>query len=166
MNFYTEHNPEIRQAVVKLLRGGFPNVKRVNFSVSYAQNRKISIVTVELVPVSVTHGLIFFYTRSLRLVDSFSYRNGRFYRIARTGDALKLINLINKFILTKLPRLSPIALRRIKEESGRSDGGDELKKQQIQHLKDKNRIEQDVSRSLRNQIKGLRSRVRRAWSKT
>ena len=165
MNFYTEHHPEIRDAVVKLLRGGFPNVKRVNFSVSYAQNRKISIVTVELVPVSVTHGLIFFYTRSLRLMDAFSYRNGRFFRITRSGEALKLIDLINKFILTKIPRLSPIALRRIKEDSS-SDGGDDLKKQQIQHLKDKNRIEQDVSRSLRNQIKSLRTRVRRAGSKT
>jgi hypothetical protein len=159
MNFFSENNKELRELVLQLLGGRFSNAKRVNFSVSYAQNRKLSTVVIEVSPCSTVHALIFFYTRSLRLLDAINYRNRRYFRITRSGDALKRIDRINKFILSKIPKLSPIALRRIREEDD-SDGSDELMKQQIQHLKDKNRIEQDVSRSLRNQIKGLRSRVR------
>ena len=164
MNYYSEHNKDIRDAVLKLLGGGCTNAKRVNFSVSYSQNRKRSIVVIELVPCSTIHGLIFIYTRSLSLYDAFSYRNKRFLRIRPSGDALKLINQMNKFILSKIPTFSPISLRRIKEESGSSDSGDQLKKQQIQKLKDRNRIEKEVSRGLRNQIKALRDRERRARS--
>jgi hypothetical protein len=160
MNFYSENNNELRELVLKLLGGGLPSVKRINFSVSYSQNRKLSIVTIEAAPRATIQALIFIYSRSLSLYDAIGYRGRRFYRINRSGDSLKRLDKINQFILKKIPRTSPIAIRKIKEGSV-SDTGDEMKDQQIQHLKDRNRIEKETNRSLRNQMKALRARQTR-----
>jgi len=160
MNYFSD-NSEVRELVLKLLGGGFSNAKRINFSVSYAQNRKLSIITIEAYPSSTIHALIFIYTRSLRLFDVLAYRGRLFRRINRSGDALKRLDRINQFILKKIPRLSPIAIKRIKEGSNR-DSSNDLKTQQIQHLKDRIRIEKESNRSLRNQLKALRARQNRS----
>lgn len=158
MNFFSENNPELRELVLKLLGGGFSSARRINFSVSYSQPRKMSVITIEAYPASAIHALIFFYTRSLRLFDAIVYRQRMFRRINRSGDSLKRLDYINRFILKKLPTFSPIANRRIKEAS---TSGDEVKDQQIQHFKDRIRIAQETNRSLRNQLKALRARQKR-----
>ena len=160
MNYYSENNNEVRELVLKLLGGGLSNVKRINFSVSYSQNRKLSVVTIEASPSPTIQGLIFFYSRSLKLYDAIAYRGRQFRRINRSGDSLKRMDRINRFILEKIPRFSPIAIRKIKEAST-SDSGNELKDQQIQRLKDRLRIQQDTNQGLRNQLKALRDRLSR-----
>jgi hypothetical protein len=157
MNYYDDNSHDVRDLVLKLLGAGLTNVKRINFSVSYSQNRKLSAVIIEPSPSSTIQALIFFYTRSLRLYDAIGYRGRRLYRINRSGDSLKRLDRLNQFILKKSPRFSPISIRKIKEETN-SDIGDELKDQQIQRLKDRLQIEKDNNRSLRNQMKVLRTR--------
>ncbi len=155
MNFYSETNNEVRQAVLSLLGEGFENAKRINFSISYSQNRKLSIVTIEISPSALIHGLIFFYTRGLKLYDAIVYRNKRFARLNRSGDSLQRIDRINRFLLDKLPNYSPVALKKIKETAS---GDDDAKDLQIQRLKDRLEITTATNRSLRNQIKALRAR--------
>jgi predicted RNase H-like nuclease (RuvC/YqgF family) len=56
-----------------------------------------------------------------------------------------------------IQKFNPIAQRKIEEEM-KSDTEIETKEQQIQHLKDRLRIQQDTITSLRNQIKMVKAK--------
>ena len=160
MNYVSENNREIRELVLNLLGSGFSNAKRINFSVSYSQSRKLSVITVEVSPSSTIHALLFFYTRAFSLYDAFIYKSRTFHRLSGVGGSLARMDEINRFMLEKLPRYNPIAARKIAEETG-SKCDAELKDQQIQRMKDRLRIEKDSNQSLRNQLKALRARNNR-----
>ena len=154
MNYFTT-NTEFRDSVLKLLGGGFSNVTKISIGVSYSQLRKMSVVEIEVFPSSIVHSLIFFYSRTLRLYDVICYKNRRYFRVSQQGSSFKLVDKINRFLMTKIPKSNPLSQRKIYEDA---DEENNMKDYQIQHLKDRLRIEQDTNRSLRNQLKVKKSR--------
>ena len=164
MNFFSQGNEQIKNDVQDLLGKHFPEAVRVNFGVAYSQNRKLSVVVIEMAPCSIVHSLIFFYTRGLVLYDAWYYRGMTFHRLGRGGDPFNRLDRLNKFILGKIPKYSPLAPREIKESSLDSSS-DKRKDEEIQRLKDRLRIQQDSNRSLRNQLKTSREREKRALDK-
>jgi hypothetical protein len=165
MNFYSEHNAKIDNDVHELLGMDSQGSKRINFAVSYSQNRKLSVVVIEVSPSTIIHSLVFFYTRGLTLLDAWRYRNRQFQRIPRGGDSLQRIDRLNKFILMMIPEYAPVGPRRISEADSVTTADNDRKDQQIQRLKDRIRVEQDISRGLRNQIKTLRANQKREREK-
>jgi hypothetical protein len=156
---YTTTNREFRESVLELIGTGFTNATKINLGVSYSQNRKLSIVMIEVSPSPIIHSLIFFYTRGLELHDVLCYRQKRFIRVNRSGDAFENVDRINRYLLKHLPKASPIAPKKIDEQTGRNrDVG--IKDEQIQRLKDRIRIHIETNRSLRNQIKFLKDRTK------
>jgi hypothetical protein len=157
MNYYSENNKELKEAVASLLSISTAAFRRVNFGVSYSQNRKMSMVTIEVYPSSTLQGIILVYTRGLKLYDALTYRSKRFFRISQHRKSLQHLDRITQYLSERIPQFNPVSPRKIDEESDEKDKL-EKKDQQIQQLKDRNRIEKDVSRSLRNQMRVLRAR--------
>ena len=167
MNYYST-DIDLRQSVASLLKLSPETVKRVNISISYSQNRKKSIVTIEVSPSSTIQALFFVYTRSLTLFDVFSYRSKSVYRISRNARTVQHIDRINRLLLTRVANASLIAPKNITEDD---DEQEKLKQKdlQMQQLKDKNRldrerarIEKNVTKSLRTQLQALKSRKKMA----
>jgi hypothetical protein len=154
MNYITS-NEKLRESVLKLLGSGFSNSTKISIGVSYSQMRKITVVDIEVFPSSLVHSLIFFYSRTMRLYDVIYYKNRRYFRVSQQGKSFELVDKINRFLMTKIPRYNPLSQRKIYEGE---DSRIEMKDQQIQHLKDRLRIQQDTIRSLRNQLKVVKSR--------
>ena len=94
MNFYsTDRN--ILEGLSKLFDITLKDSMKVNYSVSYSQNRRLSIVILELSYSQIVHSLIFFYTRSFKLYDIIFYKHKRIYRnINFTGFSLTTISAI------------------------------------------------------------------------
>ncbi len=151
MNYFSTDNDLIK-SVAHLLGYGHSRAERVNFGVSYSQNRRLSIVTVELAPTVNLHSLIYIYTRGQALYDVLAVKNKRYYRVNQKGDEAEHVGRINKLVMEDIPKRNPINARELDEND---DSMMQLKDNQIQHLKDRLRIEQERSRSLRNQIKAL-----------
>ena len=128
--------------------------ERVNFGVSYSQNRKLSVVTVELSPTASIHSLIYIYSRSLTLYDVLAFKNKRYFKVSRGSKESEHVERINKVVMKDIPKRNPINARELDEDD---ESMMQLKDNQIQHLKDRLRIEQERSRSLRNQLKRLKS---------
>ena len=165
MNFYTEDNQEIIAAVAALLKIQQPSIKRVTFAVSYPQSRKPSVVTIEVSPLSTLQCLLFIYARGRTLYDVIAYRSKRFVRVNRAGEAVQHIDHINRYLLTHVANVSPYAPKNITEEDDDEQQKLQQKDQQIQQLKDKNRldrerarIEKNVTKNLRSQLQALKSR--------
>ncbi|MGD0036480.1 MAG: hypothetical protein ABSC53_04215 [Bacteroidota bacterium] len=156
MNYYTT-NEDVLESVKKLLGGGFSDAKQVNFGVAYSHNRKMSVVVIELSPSTIVNSLLFFYSKGMTLYDVFSYKSKSCFRVAQSGQSVKHIDRINKFLMNGIQRYNPIAQRKIEEEMN-SETEIETKDNQIQHLKDRLSIEQEKNRSLQNQIKALKAK--------
>lgn len=154
MNYYSE-DLELIKSVAKLLGDGFSMAERVNFGVSYSQNRRLSIVTIELMPTASIHSLIYFYSRGLTLYDVVAYKNKRYFKVNRGSKEFGDVEKINQIVLKYIPKRNPINSREIQEDD---DSMLQLKDEQIQHLKDRLRISAETLRSLRNQIKILKNK--------
>jgi hypothetical protein len=118
MNYFSR-NSEIRQSVLRLLGGGFTSATQVSIAVSYAQSRRWSMIEVELSPSSVVHSLIFIYNWNLALHDVLIYRNKRYVRAVQSGAAFKLIEGINQFLWSRIPRYNPVGGARYEIEDER-----------------------------------------------
>lgn len=153
MNYYS-NDKDLIKSVAKLLGDGFSMAERVNFGVSYSQSRKLSVVVVELMPTASIHSLIFFYSRGMTLYDVVAFKNKRYYKVNRGNKEFGDVEKINQIVMKDIPKRNPINARGLDEND---DSMMQLKDNQIQHLKDRLRIEQERSRSLRNQIKALRN---------
>jgi hypothetical protein len=156
MNYFTT-NKYVLESVLKLLGSGFSDAKQVNFGVSYTQNRKMSVIVIEVSPSTIVHSLLFFYSKGMLLYDVFSYKSKSCFRVLQSGQSFKHIDKINKFLMNGIQRYNPIAQRKIEEETS-SANEIESKDHQIQHMKDMLRIERDTVQSLRNQIKMLKAK--------
>ncbi|TSA19510.1 hypothetical protein D4R75_08935 [bacterium] len=158
MNFFTETNEEIKTAVAALLNAELSSIKRVTFAVSYPQNRKPSVVTIEVSPSPTLQCLLFIYTRGRTLYDVISYRSKRFVRVSKNREAIEHIDRINHYLLTHVANVMPYAPKSIHEED--NDEQEKLKQKdlQLQQLKDRNRVDKNTIQSLRSQMKMLRQR--------
>jgi len=156
MNYFTT-NKDVLDSVLKLLGSGFSDARQVNFGVSYTQNRKMSVIVIEVSPSTIVHSLIFFYSKGMMLYDVFSYKSKSCFRVLQSGQSFKHVDKINKFLMNGIQKYNPIAQRKIEEEMN-SETEIETKDNQIQHLKDRTSIEQGKNRSLQNQIKALKAR--------
>jgi len=158
MNFYTEDNIEIIAAVAALLMTEQSSIKRVTFAVSYPQNRRPSVITIEVSPSPTLQCLLFIYTRGRTLYDVISYRSKRFVRVSKNREAVQHIDRINHYLLTHVANVMPYAPKNIHEED---DEQEKLKQKdlQMQQLKDRNRVDKNTIQSLRSQMKTLRARA-------
>ncbi len=156
MNYYST-NPEILRAVVSLLGDGFSNASRASFGVAYSQNRKLSIVTVELSPSTTIHALFFIYTKGMVLYDVIRYSNKASQSINRSASDLKRVERIHELLTRWIPKISQTASLRIAEEQN-SDEEKERKEQEIQRLKNRMEVEKSINKGLRDQIKVLRAK--------
>jgi len=77
--------------------------------------------------------------------------------IDNSKNTLKQIERIDQFLSQELPNTGSLARRDIAEDSKTNDEV-ERKKQEIQRLKDRVRIEREINRSLRNQMKTIKAR--------
>lgn len=155
MNF-TSKNSELRKEVEGLIGEKLSNDGIVNFSVSYSQNHKLSLVVIELSRTAVLHSLIFIYTRGLTLYDVQRYKNKMFHRINFNGHDMKKISFINDFILRNINRSNPVPDRKLKEVVV-DNMKDDVKDFQIKRLRDQMKILRDQIQSLRNQLKFVKS---------
>jgi hypothetical protein len=161
---YTSENTDLRSWVLSLLGDGFESTRSVSIGVSYGQGRRLTVIVVEVAPTSIVHGLLFFYSRGLRLFGAYVCRNNRFFRISRSKDALQKVDAVNRHLMKSIPKSNPISPRKIRED-GASEDSDDRQDAEIQKLKDqnriqreRNRIEKDMAKSLRNQIKVLKAK--------
>ena len=129
---------------------------RINYSVSYSQKRRLSIVIIELSYTPIVHSLIFFYNRGISLYDVILYDRRKIVRRGPSG-LLKYIHKINKQILKNIPRINRIYHYRIREneEGTRIDKLNDIKND---NLKNKLRLSKDTISSLRREIKNLKSK--------
>lgn len=148
MNYFSK-DKDLIKAVAKLLGDGFNMAERVNFGVSYSQNRKLSVVIVELMPTASIHSLIFFYSRSLSLYDVVAYKNKRYYKVNRGNKEFGDVEKINQIVIKDIPKRNPINARELDEEVEQDYA--------LEHQKDLLRIARETIRSLRNQIKSLKN---------
>lgn len=72
-------------------------------------------------------------------------------------NTLKQIERIDKIVSQEIPDTGLLARREIAEDL-KSNDEVERKNQEIQRLKDRLRIEKEINRSLRNQMKALKAR--------
>ena len=164
MNYYTENNTEIRNAVAALLKCDESSIGRVTFAVSYPHNNRASVVTIEASPESTIRGLFFIYNQDEELCDVLSCRDKVFFRVNGSSENLRCIDRINHLLLKVESDVNPLTPRAMVEDSDGQDNKEKIDTQ-IQQLKDKNRIERErnrsekaVSQGLRNQLKALRAR--------
>ena len=155
MNFYSKDETLLKE-LSKLFNIPLNNNMKVNYSVSYSQNRRLSIVVIELSFTPIVHSLIFFYSRSLTLYDVLFYHQKRFQRLTNSSFR-KYVDKINKKILRNLPRINKFHYSQIKEfdENNRKE---ELLNIEIDNLKNNLRLSKDTISNLRRQIKNLKSK--------
>ncbi len=156
---YTSENKDLRRWALSLLGDGFESTRSVSIGVSYGQGRRLTVIVVEVAPTSIVHGLLFFYSRGLRLFGAYVCRSNRFYRISRSKDALQKIDAVNRYLFQRIPKSCPIAPRQIREDEP-SEDLDNGKDAEIQRLKDQNRIERERGRIERDVVKGLRTQLK------
>jgi hypothetical protein len=157
MNYFSR-DEDIKQSVLKLLGGGFSKkIERVNFGVAYSQNRKLSVIIIEVAPSSIIHSIVLFYTKGVVLYDAVTFKNKRFFRIVRGTKAFGQVEKISEMLLKEIPKSNPYMARELDEEVD-LDSRLQMKNAQIQHLKDRLRIEAGKNQNLRNQIKVLKHR--------
>lgn len=77
--------------------------------------------------------------------------------IDNSKNTLKEIESIDQFLSQELPNTGSLGRRDIAEDV-KSDDVIERKNQEIQRLKDRVRIEREINRSLRNQMKTIKSK--------
>ena len=155
MNFYST-NKDLLNGLSKMFHISLTKDMRINYSVSYSQKRRLSIVIIELSYTPIVHSLIFFYNRGISLYDVILYDRRKIIRRGPSG-LLKYIDKINKQILKNIPRINRIYHYRIREnEEGRRE--DKLNDIENDNLKNKLRLSKDTISSLRRQIKNLKSK--------
>ncbi len=155
MNFYSK-NKYLMNGLSKLFGIPLADDMRINYSVSYSQKRRISIVLVELAYTPIVHSLIFFYNRGISLYDVILYDRRKIVRKGSTGF-IKHIHKINKQILRNIPRINRILSYKLREdkEGSREDKFDKL---EIEKLKNELRLSRDTISSLQRQIKLLKKK--------
>jgi len=153
MNYYTQ-NKEVLTAMENIFGQKFARNSKVNFAVSYSENRKMTMVLVQVVGIGSYHGLILVFTYSLTLfsVIKFNKNNVRSYGIFSKHSPP--VEIIKKFIFRNIPPYNPLTVRKLRE--GDNDDKIDFK---IEHLK--NQIEQlkNKNRSYRDEIKNLKDRI-------
>lgn len=159
MNYYTT-NHDVLDSVKSIIGSGFSDAKQVNIGVEYSQNRKMSVIVIELSPSTIVNSLVFFYSKGLALYDVISYKSKHFVRVAQSGQSFKHVDRINKFLMNGIAKYNPIAQRKIAEETD-SDNEIQSKENQIIRLKDLLRIQRDTNASLRNQVKAEKAKNNR-----
>ncbi len=155
---YTVKNSEFLGLVMKLLGNGFDNPKQVEIAISHSQGNRLSIITMQVSPTAIVHSLIFFYTLELALFDAISYKNKELFRVERNSESFHAVEKINRYLLAEKMRKRNLFAENEIPEKEKDDGRIESKNQQIEHLKDRLRIEAGKNQSLRNQIKVFKSR--------
>lgn len=154
---YYSTDPKTIKMVNDIFDNELPSEGRVNFSVAYSQNRRMSIVVVEMSRTPIVHALMFFYNRSFGLYDVIRYKQKQWKRLGSSGSSIDEIHQLNKLILKKIPRSNQQGERKIKENL-LIEAECFLQDSQISKLKDQIRILKDQNQSLRNQIKFLKKR--------
>lgn len=157
MNFYST-DKILLEKMSKYFRIPLTDSMKINYSVSYSQMRRLSIVTLELTNTHIIHSLIFFYTRSFGLYDVIYYRQKKMIRNI-DSKFIKYIHRINKKILKNIPKINKHNYSKLKEvnEDSRKN---EMKDIEIENLKNKLRHSKDTVSSLRNQIKTMKEKNR------
>jgi gas vesicle protein len=134
---------------------------RVNFSVSYSQNRSMSVVTIQISRTSAVHALMFFYTRAYSLYDVIRYNRKQIVRMKSSSKHIKLINEVNKYILKKISKNDPTTQRKLSEViSMIKEDNQEACDARIESLKNDLRVARDMNKSLRDKIRRLRELLR------
>jgi hypothetical protein len=154
MNYFTTQK-DVLESVKKLLGSGFSDATQVNFGVTYSQNRKMSVVVIELSPSAIVNSILFIYSKGLALYDVISYKSKHYVRVTQSGQSFRHIDRINKFLMNGIAKYNPIAQRKIEEDANSEI---ETKDNQIIRMKDLLRITRDTNQSLRNQVKALRAK--------
>lgn len=164
MNYYTDDNPDIIAAVAGLLKCEESSIEHVKVAVSNPNNGNDIVMTLEIYPVPTLDALFFIYTGGKTLHDVIAFRGKRFARVNRNGESAEHIDRLNNYLLKHVTDALPGASKEIYTED---DEQDKLrqKDQQIKQLQNRNRldrervrIEKDVAKSLRQQIKTLRAK--------
>ncbi|MBX2977449.1 MAG: hypothetical protein KF721_15085 [Ignavibacteriaceae bacterium] len=154
---YYSTNPKMNKIISELFDNDIQIEDRVNFSVSYSQNRSMSVVTIQISRTSAVHALMFFYTRAYSLYDVIRYNRKQIVRMKSSSKHIKLINEMNKYILKKISKNDPTTQRKLSEvisiiEQDSQDNNEA----RIESLKNDLRVARDVNKSLRDKISRLR----------
>ena len=157
MNFYSK-NKYLLDGMSKMFNISLTKDMRINYAVSYAQNRRVTIVLVELTYSPIIHSLIFFYNRGLSLYDVILYDRRKIIRKGPAG-LIKYIHKINKQILKNIPRINRIYSYKLREnEEGSRE--EEFQEIEIDKLKNQLRLSKDTISSLRRELKNEKRKHR------
>ncbi len=153
MNYSTD-NTEIKKAMEIIFDTKLPQNSKVNFSISYPQQRKQSFVVVQVDGLNFYHALILVYTKSLSLYDVVKYNKSYVRRYGILSKLTPPVTLIKNYVTKFIPSHNPLTNKKLKEDNA-ADNNDfriEQMKNQIEQLKNKNR-------SYRDEIQNLKSRI-------
>lgn len=149
---YYSNDPQIIKIVNEIFDNDFSSNVRVNFSVCYSQQKRMSTIVIEMSPTPIVHSLIFYYSRSFSLYDVVRYKQKQIKRLGTATSPINEIHKLNKYILKHISRSNQTGERRIKEELI-NEVDCVSKDYQIQSLKNQLRIARDTIKSLRDKIK-------------
>ena len=156
MNYFGTYS-EFLDSVLELLDNGFDNPKRVDIAISYSQGNRVSIITMQVSPTAIVHSLTFYYDSALNLFDCVGYKNKTIFRVGQESEAFQFVGKVNCYLLENSLKRSLYAEEQTKEV-GHDAERIKSKIQEIQHLKDRLRIEAGKNQSMRNQIKVFKKR--------
>jgi hypothetical protein len=153
MNYSTD-NTEIKKAMEIIFDTKLPQNSKVNFSISYPQQKKQSFVVVQVDGLNFYHALILVYTKSLSLYDVVKYNKSYVRKYGILSKLTPPVTTIKNYVSKYIPSYNPLTNRKLKE--GIAADTDDFKieqlQNQIEHLKNKNR-------SYRDEIQNLKSRI-------
>lgn len=153
MNFFTT-NKQVLEAMSTIFDQKFASNSKVNFAVSYSENRKMTMVVVQVVRAGFYHGLILVFTNSLTLYSVIKFNKNYIRNYGIFSKHSPPVDIIRKFIFRNIPPYNPLPVRKLKEGDGdETDLKIEKLKNQIGQLK-------NSSRGYRDEINNLRKRIR------
>jgi hypothetical protein len=153
MNYSTD-NTDIKKAMETIFDTKLPQNSKVNFSISYSQQRKLSMVVVQIDGLNFYHALILIYTKSLNLYDVVRYNKSYVRKYGLMSKLTPPVTIIKNYVSKNIPSYNPLTNRKLKEDMAADT--DDFK---IEHLK--NQIEQlkNKNRSYRDEIQNLKDRI-------
>lgn len=162
MNYSTD-NTEIKKAMETIFNTKLSQNSKVNFSVSYSQQRKLSMVVVQVDGLNFYHALILVYTKSLSLYDVVKYNKSYVRKYGILSKLTPPVTLIKNYVSKNIPSYNPLTNRKLREDFA-VDNVDlkiENLKNQIEQLKNKNRSYRDEIQNLKDRISLLNKKQKR-----
>lgn len=157
MNYFT-HNKNILEAMEVIFATKFPANSKVNIAITYSHHRKMSMAILQIEDANFYHALILVFTKSLTLYDVVKYYKAYVRKYGIMSRYSPPVEVIKRFIFKNIPTYNPLSNRKLKENEAADNDIIRIEKlkNQIDHLKNKNRFYRDEIAHLKDNIKLLK----------